>query len=174
MKVSNLGDVGQMRRSSGISINMMMKEDILHTRVSGRPTDDSFERNVQANNAKCDDEVGMEDIGDAECEAEDYAQYSGPNDVVSKTAYSLVVSEMLRVTSELISTTTSAEVCSDCSSGISGLAGRLIERCSYTIVRRYLSKCHVSDSSIASASRMLTEIPRSELFCERHSCCLVW
>jgi len=31
MKVSNLADVGQMRRSRGISMNMMTKEDIKQT-----------------------------------------------------------------------------------------------------------------------------------------------
>jgi hypothetical protein len=35
-------------------------------------------RDVQANNAKCNDEVGVEDVRNSEREAQEYTQYSGP------------------------------------------------------------------------------------------------
>ena len=38
-------------------------------------------RNVQAYDAESDDKVGVEDVGDSEGEAQDYAQYAGPNEV---------------------------------------------------------------------------------------------
>lgn len=42
-----------------------------------------------------------------------------------------------------------------------------------TIGRRYLQRCHVSNNVTAPAAGGLTEIPRLELFCERHICALI-
>lgn len=38
---------------------------------------------VQTNDAKCNDKVGMKDVRNAEREAQEYAQHSGPGECVS-------------------------------------------------------------------------------------------
>jgi hypothetical protein len=65
MKASNFGEVGQMRRSSGISMNMMMKVytlwRLLDADGSSRHLGD-----LQANNAEWDDQRlrDVEEVGD--------------------------------------------------------------------------------------------------------------
>jgi hypothetical protein len=65
MKASNFGEVGQIRRSSGISMNMMMKVYTLWQLLDA----DRSSRNLgdlQANNAEWDDQrlQNVEEVGD--------------------------------------------------------------------------------------------------------------
>ena len=83
MNSSNFGDVGQMRRSSGISMKMMMKEHTLRGSLGAFFSRRKRGRDVQANNAECDDKVGVKDVGDTQGEAEEYAQHSGPIGLIS-------------------------------------------------------------------------------------------
>jgi hypothetical protein len=41
-----------------------------------------FRNNVQADNAECNDEGGMEDVRDSERKAQEYTQYSSPSSEV--------------------------------------------------------------------------------------------
>jgi hypothetical protein len=77
MKVSNLEEVGQMRRSNGTSMNRMTNE---HTLKQGQSWFAARKLGgaIQANNAKRNNEVDVEDVGDAECEAQHHAQNSSP------------------------------------------------------------------------------------------------
>jgi hypothetical protein len=72
MKESNFGDVGQIRRRSGISMKMMTKAETLQCGQSlGLQylcCGVSWEINVQADHAKEDDNVEMEDVRNAQCE----------------------------------------------------------------------------------------------------------
>ena len=65
MNSSNFGDVGQMRRSKGISMKMMMNEHTLQRSLGACLNRKQGGGDVQANNAECDNKVGMEDVGDA-------------------------------------------------------------------------------------------------------------
>jgi hypothetical protein len=67
MKASNFGEVGQMRRSSGISMNMMMKAHTLWHLLEAHHCSREVAGHVQANNAEWDDQRpgGVEDVGDS-------------------------------------------------------------------------------------------------------------
>lgn len=77
MKASNLADVGQILRSKGISINMMMKEEMLQRMIRSPRTLNAL-KHLQADNAKGNHKVGVENVRDSQCEAKDYAQNSRP------------------------------------------------------------------------------------------------
>lgn len=77
MKVSNLGEVGQIRSKSGISMKRMMKADTLEE-VSSKFVVHGAASFVQADDAKQDDPVEVEDVCDAQCKAEDDADDTGP------------------------------------------------------------------------------------------------
>jgi hypothetical protein len=66
MKASNLADVGQMRRSKGISMKMMRNEQTLSKRqraiLKGLNKEVQY---LQADDTEDDYQVKMKDIGDA-------------------------------------------------------------------------------------------------------------
>jgi hypothetical protein len=63
INVSNLDDVGQMRRRSGISMKMITKAHTLSMLSAAIwRTGMGVRDNVQADNAECNDEGGMEDV----------------------------------------------------------------------------------------------------------------
>lgn len=67
MNVSNLADVGQMRRRRGISMNMMMKAQTLQSPVRRAPCLGG--EDVQAYDTEGNDKVGVEDVRDSKCKA---------------------------------------------------------------------------------------------------------
>jgi hypothetical protein len=79
MKVSNLGEVGQIRRSNGISMNMMMKAETLQTRSVVGEAHNIRRGDAQAYDAKRNDKGCVEDVCDSEREAKEDAQHSGPD-----------------------------------------------------------------------------------------------
>jgi hypothetical protein len=83
MKVSNFADVGQMRRSSGISMKMMRNElalDVLLVRNLGEEMGrgDIGRKGIQAERAEQNHDADVEEMRDSEGETEEYAYDSSP------------------------------------------------------------------------------------------------
>jgi hypothetical protein len=100
MKLSKTGEVGQMRRRRGISMKIMMKEQTLKQVLAWELEIGRMEiwgdrgtrkemGDVQTYRAEEDDDrLGeMEEVGNAEREAEQYAEHASPECKVS-SAYS--------------------------------------------------------------------------------------
>lgn len=71
IKVSNLADVGQMRRRSGISMKIITNAHTLFDKlVTKQQANLMVGNDVQTNDAERNDKGGMEDVRDAEREAQ--------------------------------------------------------------------------------------------------------
>lgn len=66
MKVSNVGDVGQMRRRSGTSTNMSVRPESLILPLAVHPQRSVYEDDSQAQHAECEEDVEVEEIGYSE------------------------------------------------------------------------------------------------------------
>ena len=77
MNSSNLGDVGHILRRSGISRKIRIKPDTLDT---GQycPTEEGESDTVQAQYTEYDDQAEVEDVGNAQSNAENYAENPSP------------------------------------------------------------------------------------------------
>jgi hypothetical protein len=84
MKISNRSEVGQIRRSRGISINIRTNDETLES-LSAWPKD--CERvSVHQDHAEDDEEVEVEDVGNAQGQAQDDTQNTEPTEIQSVLA----------------------------------------------------------------------------------------
>lgn len=73
MKVSNVGDVGQMRRRSGTSTNMSVRPESLIFPLAVHPQRSRYGVDLQAQHAECEENVEVEEVGYSERNAQEYA-----------------------------------------------------------------------------------------------------
>ena len=70
MKVSKVGEVGQIRRSKGTSTNIRVRPESLLDNVSQADTCFHYGVSLQAYDAENDEKIEMKEMGYAECNAE--------------------------------------------------------------------------------------------------------